>query len=377
MIDSAHYRFRQQRSFDYLSEHDLEVGVIVDVEGLRNRSLRYLCGHPEDALLFLFAAGRSLLVPWDVPLAHSLATADEMIPFQTYGRSIFSCIKTILEERKIKRAEVSAILPYPLVQTLKESLAGDVVRCHEGGIDETIDVLRIIKDSEEIKAIRRACRITDSLIEAVPGLFAARKEVTEVELALFLEGEARRRGAEGMGFETLAASTRRSYAIHCFPRFTAGPIGNQGLSILDFGVRFDGYTSDVTLTLARLPLKEKQEAMVEAVEQAYELARNLCTPGADPVVVGDRVQEYFQDRGFRMPHALGHGIGLDAHEAPSFRRSSSTGVRENRRIFQPGMVFTLEPGLYDPNQGGVRLENDFLCIDGGTEVLTSARILYL
>jgi Xaa-Pro dipeptidase len=78
-----------------------------------------------------------------------------------------------------------------------------------------------------------------------------------------------------------------------------------------------------------------------------------------------------------MPHSLGHGIGLDAHEAPLFRRTDSVGGVENRQPLEPGMVFTVEPGLYDPEAGGVRLENDLLCTEEGTEVLTSARILDL
>jgi Xaa-Pro dipeptidase len=147
-------------------------------------------------------------------------------------------------------------------------------------------------------------------------------------------------------------------------------------SILDFGVRFAGYTSDVTITVARGPLTPKQEAMAEAVQQAYDLAQTLCEPGSDPVLVGNQIQEFFESRGFHMPHSLGHGVGLDAHEAPQFRLNKRNGGSEKPRLMN-GMVFTIEPGLYDPVQGGVRLENDFLCSEQGVEVLTSARLLYL
>ena len=375
MINPQTYRLRQRRVFDYLSESRLETGVIVDLEGLRNRSLRYLCGQPGDALLFLFARGESLLVPWDVPLARSLATTDELIPYERYGRSLFACIESVVQERGARGIELSAALPYPLVRALVESLPGVV--CREGGIDETLKGLRMIKDPGEIEALRSACRITDELIRALPVLFKDRREVSELEVALFLEAEARRRGAEGMGFDTLAASTRRSFAIHCFPNFTSEPIAAAGLSILDFGVCYAGYTSDVTITFTQAPLSSRQQAMVEAVQEAYDLALTLCKPGTDPVLLGERIQEHFESRGFHMPHSLGHGIGLDAHEAPLFRRMGSPGSEENPQVLQPGMVFTIEPGLYDPEQGGVRLENDLLCTAEGTEVLTSARILEL
>jgi Xaa-Pro dipeptidase len=376
MIDSTRYRSRQQQIFDYLSEENTDVGVILDFEGLRNHSLRYLSGQPEDALLFLFAGGESLLVPWDVPMARSLATAEKLIPYETYGRSILECIKTIFQERHIKRAELSEYLSYPLVQVLKEALPGVEMECRDGGIDETINVMRMMKDSEEIELLRQACRITDDLIEAVPVLLDDAETVSEVQIALFVETEARKRGAEGMGFDTLAASAKRSFAIHCFPNFTSDRFGSEGFSILDFGVRFAGYTSDVTISFARGPLNSKQEAMATAVQQAYDLAQSLCEPGADPALVGNQVQEFFENRGFHMPHSLGHGIGLDAHEAPLFRIPERNDGQEIQRLMN-GMVFTIEPGLYDPEAGGVRLENDFLCTEQGTEVLTSARIFYL
>jgi len=377
MIDPQTYRQRQQKIFRYLSENRIEAGLIVDLEGLRNQSLRYLCGHPNDALLFLFARGESLLVPWDVPLARSLATVDSITAYERYERSLFTCVKTVVQERRTGRVELSAALPYPVVRALLEALSGTQIECRQGGIDETLNVLRMIKDPWEIEMLRRACGITDELIGAVPEFLARRSKASELELAMHLETEARSRGAEGMGFDTIAASSRRSFAIHCFPNFTSESIVVQGLSILDFGVRYEGYTSDVTLTLARAPLTSKQEAMVEAVQQAYDLAVSLCKPGTDPVAIGERVQEYFEKRGLHMPHSLGHGIGLDAHEAPLFRRTGSVAGEEVRQRLEPGMVFTIEPGLYDPQVGGVRLENDLLCTEEGAEVLTSARILYL
>lgn len=370
------YRSRQQQICDYLGAKNTDVGVILDFEGLRNQSLRYLSGQPADALLFLFAKGESLLVPWDVPMARTLATADQLIPYETYSRSIFDCIKTIFQEGHIGRAELSGILSYPLVKALKEALPGVEMECRDRGIEETIHVMRMVKDSEEIELLRQACRITDALIEAVPVLLDDAKDVSEVQLALFLEAEARKRGAEGMGFDTLAASAKRSFAIHCFPNFTSDRFGTEGFSILDFGVRFAGYTSDVTITVARGPLNSKQEAMAVAVQQAYDLAQTLCEPGADPVLVGNQIQEFFENRGFHMPHSLGHGIGLDAHEAPLFRLLKRNDGQEKPRLID-GMVFAVEPGLYDPEAGGVRLENDFLCTAQGTEVLTAARILYL
>jgi Xaa-Pro dipeptidase len=198
--------------------------------------------------------------------------------------------------------------------------------------------------------------------------------IREVDLALHLEAKARELGAEGMGFETLAAGPERSYAIHCYPTVTAGMFGGRGFSILDFGVVVDGYTSDVTVTAVRGPLSSRQEEMLKAVRGAYELSSALCRPGAEPREVAAAVEEYFQSRSLHMPHALGHGIGLEAHEYPLLRtRKNAAGAA----ALQEGMVFTLEPGLYEPGEGGIRLENDFLVVGDGVQTLTSARLIRL
>jgi Xaa-Pro dipeptidase len=110
------------------------------------------------------------------------------------------------------------------------------------------------------------------------------------------------------------------------------------------------------------------------VRGAYDLAVSLCGPGVEPRTVALAVDEHLESRGFHMPHSLGHGIGLDAHEEPLLRSRKGSG---RMVALEPGMAFTLEPGVYHSEQGGVRLENDFLCTDAGVEALTSARLIRL
>ena len=176
-----------------------------------------------------------------------------------------------------------------------------------------------------------------------------------------------------MGFETLAAGPSRSWGIHPFPSSTSGSFGGNGLSILDFGVKVEGYTSDVTITIARGKLAEEQQLMIRLVEQAYEAALRAARPGASPREPAAKADEVFGSAGWRMPHALGHGIGLDAHERPLLHIQGSG----NDSALTEGMVFTLEPGLYHPEHGGVRWENDVLMTSKGPKVLTSATILRL
>ena len=195
---------------------------------------------------------------------------------------------------------------------------------------------------------------------------------TEMDVALFIETECRKRGCEGTGFETLAAGPARSFGIHAFPAYTAEPFAGQGLSILDFGLKYRGYTTDVTLTFAREPLSQTQEKMLGLTEKAYARALSLIKDGTSAREVSLAADEVFSKARKSMPHALGHGIGLEAHEEPYLRSRS-----DNTSMLREGMIFTLEPGLYDPIQGGCRLENDILITAEGAEVLTNGRIIRL
>ena len=394
MFSPERYRERQRRLCEYLADGGLEAAVLVDLEGRRDSSMRYLSGHPQDALLFVFVSGETLLLPWDVPLAEAHAVVGRVKAFEEYGRSEELAIRSVLEEAHVKSAELPGTLSYPLVKALKRSLSGTSLSCRSDGLARRLQEWRALKDDGELVALRRACEITNELLQEIEAMLAAGEGIglrldgrpaarsdlrspgsgiREVELALHLEFSARERGAEGMGFDTLAAGPERSFAIHCFPSVSSGSFAGPGLSILDFGVVVDGYTSDVTLTVVHGPLSSRQQAMLEAVQGAYELAVSLCAPGVEPFEVAVAAEQYLKQRGFRMPHSLGHGIGLEAHEGPVFRTRKTAGG--NAPPLAPGMVFTLEPGLYAPGEGGVRLENDFLCTPVGVEVLTRSRLI--
>jgi Xaa-Pro dipeptidase len=385
------YRARQQRVYQWLAGRACGAAVLVDFEGMRDRSLRYLSGHVGDALLFLFGAeaaeggaGESLLVPWDLPLAERLATVDRLVAYQEYDRRLEKALEAILTARGVGSVELTGRLPFPLVERLKAALPAVKLSCREEGLDAFLAAQRAVKDQEELVCIRRACRITDELLALVEERLGDPRGVSEVQMALLLEAEARDRGAEGMSFETLAAGASRSFGIHCFPAVTGGPFASPGLSILDFGVSFAGYASDVTTTVLRGALSPGQQKMHRAVEEAYTLAVSRCRPGVATTEIAGAVTELFASRGLSMPHGLGHGVGLDNHEEPFFRSRDAGGeradpprLRPGMPFLRPGMVITIEPGLYDPGEGGIRLENDVLVTETGCEVLTSSHLISL
>jgi Xaa-Pro dipeptidase len=194
---------------------------------------------------------------------------------------------------------------------------------------------------------------------------------TESDVALFIEAKAREYGCEGTGFETLAAGPERSFGIHAFPAYTAAPFGGKGLSILDFGLKYSGYTSDVTMTFAR-SVSPQQEEQLALTEEAYRLALSLAKDGVLARDIGKAVDSFYAKAKRTLPHGLGHGVGLEIHEEPRLN-----GRDDNNWVLKTGMIFTIEPGIYDPQTGGCRLENDVLLTANGAEVLTKSRIVRL
>ncbi|MDR2747282.1 MAG: Xaa-Pro peptidase family protein [Treponema sp.] len=371
MID---YQSRRQKIYDTMARESIALLVIEDSEGRRDPALRWLSGHPQDALLYLSVDRKSLLVPWDINMALLYGKADMVIPYGEFERRPVAAAMGATEKLKIPpgtKIEISPVTPYPLFLEFVGSLSSYDIICREGGLHEEIEKLRAVKDEEEILIYRKAADITNEIIGLLEKNVRSGKIRTEADAALFIEAAARKRGCDGTGFTTLAAGPERSFGIHAFPPYTAGPFGGKGLSILDFGVKYAGYTTDVTLTFARDP-SAAQEKLIGLIEKAYKLALSLVVDGAGAREIARAVDALFGKSKKVMPHGLGHGIGLEEHESPAIR-----GRNDNQWILSPGMVFTLEPGLYDPILGGCRLENDIILTGAGAEVLTEAKIIRL
>jgi len=353
--------------------------VLEDFENLRSSNVRWLSGHPSDAILVVAATGESVLVPWDVNMAAGRARVDRMVPYTDFKRSYKEAVATVLKTLGLPAAgakvEFLSRTSHLRYTELRRELAGTEVLVRGDGIDTFLSRMRSLKDAAEIAALERAATITDEVLDLVERELHAKPAgaVREVDVSQLVEREALARGAEGTGFETLAAGAARSWAIHASPAYSAGPFGGPGLSILDFGVKVDGYTTDVTATFARGPLGSEQERMLALVQTAYEASVAAAKPGAAPQAPAIAADQVFEAAGLKMPHALGHGIGLDSHEGPLLR---STGDNPDKALAE-GMVFTIEPGLYHPELGGVRLENDVLIDGRGARVLTRSRIVRL
>jgi Xaa-Pro dipeptidase len=366
---------RLARVAQRLASEGMAAALFEDAEGRRDQAIRYLSGQPGDALLIVTSDGGSTLVAWDLNLAKLLANASEILAYADFERLPLRALAGVLSRLGLPegtKVELPSTFAYPRYVDFVDGLPDYDLVCRDEGMDGFVRGLRAIKDPGEIELYRKAAVITNGIIDEIEAGVRSLAIRTELDAALLVERASREAGCEGPGFETLAAGPSRSWGIHAFPPYGAGAFAGPGLSILDFGVKLEGYTTDVTMSFVRGSLGKRSETMLALIERAHGEAIAMLAPGVQCREVARRVDEIFAEGGLAMPHGLGHGIGLDAHEAP-FIRSREDCVD----VLAAGQIVTIEPGLYDPELGGLRLEDDILVTDTGHEVLTKSRIVRL
>ena len=297
---------------------------------------------------------------------------DKIYPLTNFERKRSLALKSILGEltsSKKQKIQISPKTSHLDYCELKNELSDFELECTSSGAHQYAVNMRAVKDDYEIECTRKACRITDEMTQEIYSMVTSGKIRTETDVALYAEKMLREKGCEKTSFDTLAAGPDRSFAIHAFPGYTNGPWGTTGLSILDYGVCYEGYASDCTITIARGPLSKEQEHLLDLVQNAKDECLKLYVPGEKICRAVQKADEIFACAGKFMPHGLGHGTGLEIHEAPFVSKKSGS-----EKTFEPGNIITLEPGLYDAKLGGVRLENDVLITENGNEVLTNSKI---
>jgi Xaa-Pro aminopeptidase len=241
---------------------------------------------------------------------------------------------------------------------LKEALPSRIrLRPVNGFVEEQ----RMVKEPAEIERIRAAVQLASSLFE--PLLTLVRPGVRESAIAAKLEYAARRAGAERMAFETIVAAGARSALPHW--RASAQPVPQAGFVVLDFGVILAGYCSDMTRTVHVGRPTARARQRYRAVRQAQQAAIAAVRPGIAASQVDRAARSVLRRAGLAsyFTHSTGHGVGLEIHEPPRLGKGQ-------RDILRPGMVITIEPGIYLAGQGGVRIEDMVVVTDNGCEVLT-------
>lgn len=226
-----------------------------------------------------------------------------------------------------------------------------------------VEPLRLIKDEDELKLISTAAQIGCDLFEHI--LTVIRPGIQEVEVAAELEYQARLRGAEGMSFETIVASGERSALPH--GKASTAALPRKGFVTLDFGIIREGYCSDMTRTIHLGSPRSEERKAYEAVLEAQEAAVASVSAGVSCGEVDEAARSVLRRAGMAdaFSHSTGHGVGLEIHEAPR------VGAGQKTRL-QPGMVVTIEPGVYWPGKFGIRIEDMVAVTKTGGQVLTPA-----
>jgi Xaa-Pro aminopeptidase len=229
------------------------------------------------------------------------------------------------------------------------------------GVTGLVEELRAVKDSAELAAIRAAAALADDAYgQLIAGRLVGR---TERELALELEFDLRRRGAEQPSFSPIVAAGPHGALPHASPR--AVEVRHGDLVVIDWGAQLDGYCSDCTRTVAAGHAGDHAREIYQLVLDAQLAGLDAVKPGAGgrdvDGVARDRIEA--AGHGENFGHGLGHGVGLDVHEAPRLSQRSDS-------VLEAGNVVTVEPGVYLPGEFGVRIEDLVLVTDDGREILT-------
>lgn len=228
--------------------------------------------------------------------------------------------------------------------------------------EEKLRELRMIKEESEIAILRQAAALADFGVEV--GIQAIAEGKTELDIIATIEHELKKKGVREMSFATMVLTGEKTAAPHGVPSLT--PIQRGDFVLFDLGVVLDGYCSDITRTVVFGTPNDEQKRIYETVLKAQLAAIAASKPGAAIGTVDQAARQIIEEAGYGpyFTHRVGHGLGIEIHEYPSMNAT-------NPQPLQCGMVFTIEPGIYVPSVGGVRIEDDVLITDTRVEVLTN------
>ena len=226
----------------------------------------------------------------------------------------------------------------------------------------------MVKDRDEIERTRVACHLARRAFEVVRATLT--HEMTELQVSADLEYQARRFGGKCMSFPSIVAVGARSALPHASP--TSQRLGAADFLLIDWGVNEGMYMSDLTRILVTGKISPKLRKVYGVVLKAQLAAINAIRPGVTGEAVDQVARTIIAKAGYgkQFGHGLGHGTGLEIHEAPRLGKGQTASSGPGG-VLKAGMIVTVEPGIYLPGWGGVRIEDDILVTRGGHEVLTS------
>jgi Xaa-Pro dipeptidase len=243
-------------------------------------------------------------------------------------------------------------------QLIQQYAAG----CNVTSADDAIMSIRLHKEADEIAAMRQAIAVSEAALEAT--VSKVKVGMTERQITNILLNEMADRGSGGNAFEPIVLTGANSAQPHGVPGDAVVQSGD--VLLFDFGTTYEGYPADITRCFAIGDIGDEMKKIYETVLAANQAGLTAARPGVSAESVDRIVRQVITDAGYGkyFLHRTGHGLGLDIHEAPNIVEGNST-------ILAPGMVFTIEPGIYISGKGGVRIEDNVVVTESGIDVLTT------
>ena len=337
---------------EYLREQELD-GVVVS----KLENLHYFSGFTGDDSMLVIGMNTAQLVT-DFRNVEQAAREAPDFKVKKQEKGLLKRVAEVINEDGLSRVGFEG---GSLCYDWHRKIAGqlhDVDFTHSVSLDS----LRQVKSQEELACIRRAMEIGDEAFEYI--LTYIRPGISELDVAAALENCMRQKGSQRPSFDTIVASGKRGSLPH--GTATEKLINVGEFVTMDYGAVYKGYHSDMTRTVCMGRADEKQRHVYSTVLKAQELGVSLVQPGASGKEVDRLVRQQIAEAGYGryFGHGLGHSVGLEIHEEPRLSPSSTCeALAEN-------MLVTVEPGIYIPDWGGVRIEDTVVVKEGGCEILT-------
>lgn len=349
MLKSRRYRLNR-----FFEEYSLNAVLFTDL-----RNIRYLCGFSGSEGALLISQDQAWFL-CDSRYTTQAAEEVQGVEIRECGAIRIDTVAALVNEYGLDRLGFEAAhTTVSAFRRMSEKLTGtELVE-----LDSSLDEIRICKDSAEIELLTSVATLSSQALSAVLGKIEP--GVREVDISLALEFEMRRRGADGRAFDFIVASGERGSMPH--GRASDKIIQSGELITIDFGALKDGYHSDETVTIACGKPENRAREIHSIVRAAHDIAINAVRPGICCKDLDEVARSYIREKGYGdyFGHGLGHGIGLEIHEMPTLSPRSTA-------VLEEGMVVTIEPGIYIPGFGGVRIEDTVVVTGDGCHVITSA-----
>lgn len=344
---------RLEKMRPLLRQYDVDAMVISNPT-----NLRYMSGFDGTSAVLLIGAKDACLI---TDFRYTEQATAQAVGFTIHRQEgdLYRTMADLIVEKGWRRVAFEAKhVTFAEHREMMEKLSADLVP-----VDESAESLRLIKSGAELALIRKGAAITAKAFDYICSII--KPGLSERELGLDLEMYLKRRGAEEKSFNFIVASGERGAMPHGIA--SARNMKSGELVTIDYGAVFDGYATDMTRTVALGEPGKKNREIYTVVQEAQRTAAEAVRPGIAAREVDGIARRIIEKAGYSQyfGHGLGHGVGLDTHEQPVLSPRSDT-------ILKPGMVITVEPGIYIGGFGGVRIEDMLVVTANGAEVLTEA-----